>query len=129
VIVKGKHLTIFVENKPGEMAKVCEMMAAAGIDIRALYSAIESHAGVIRIVPHDIEAAISAADRAGLLYHVGDALLIEVDDVMGEAASITRRLAEAHVNIDCLYASAAGGRCLFVIGVADAGRAEQALGR
>ena len=125
--MKGKQITIFVENKPGEMATVCEILAAAGINIRALYSAIESHAGVIRLVPEDVEAAIAVADKAGMLYHVTDALLIEVDDVIGEAARITRRLAHGAVNIDCMYASASAGRCLFVIGVGNAERAELAL--
>ena len=127
--MKGKHLTIFVENKPGELATVCELMAAAGVNIRALYSAIESHAGVIRLVPEDIEAAVGTAEKAGLLFHVTDALLIDVDDVIGEAARLTRQLAHGGVNIDCMYASASAGRCLMVIGVGNADRAELALYR
>ena len=125
--MQGKQLTIFVENKPGEMAKVCEAMAAAHINIRALYSAVESHAGVIRIVPDDLGFAVHAADSAGLMYHITDVIMVEVDDIMGEAARISRQLADGGVNIDCMYASAAAGRMLVVVGVSDAKRAELAL--
>ena len=60
-----QQLSVFIENKPGRMAEVTEVLAEANIDIRAISVADTRDFGILRVIvdkPKEAVEALKAAD-------------------------------------------------------------------
>ena len=99
-----KQLSIFVENKPGRLAEITELVAQAKLDIRALSLADTTDFGILRMIVNDPPRGEAVLREAGLAVALTDVLAIDVADKPGSFAAVMRALAEADVNIEYLYA-------------------------
>lgn len=60
-----KQISIFVENKPGRLAEITEIIAKNNINIRALSVADTTHFGILRIIvdnPEEVERCSATPD-------------------------------------------------------------------
>lgn len=124
------QLTVSAQSKPGVLAKVCEALARAGVNITALCAAESSGRGRIRLVVSDPARAKDALTAAKIRCGEEPALLLSLEDRPGALAAVAARLAAAKINIKCAYATvaAAGTAAHVVVAVANAEKAERALG-
>jgi hypothetical protein len=124
------QLTVSAQSKPGVLAKVCEAIARAGVNITALCAAESSGRGRIRLVVSDLARAKAALTAAKIRCGEEPALLLSLEDRPGALAAVAARLAAAKINIKCAYATvgAAGTAANVVVAVANAEKAERALG-
>jgi hypothetical protein len=128
-MAKTTQITVTAESKPGVLAKVCDTLGKAGINIVAVCAGDVSGRGKIRLVVSDPARAKAALGAAKIRCGEEGALLVSVDDHPGALAGIASRLAAAKINIRCAYASTAGGgRAQIVLVVANPDKAERALG-
>jgi hypothetical protein len=102
------QLAVFLANRPGALARVCEALANAGINIYALATSDTVDHTVLRMVVSDPTRALMLLGEAGVLALETDVLTIETQNEPGVLAKIAERLAEAEVNIEYTYL--AGGR-------------------
>ena len=102
------QLAVFLANRPGALARVCEELAKAGIDIYALATSDTVDHTVVRMVVSDPTKALMLLGEAGVLALETEVLSIETASEPGVLGQIAERLAEADVNIE--YAYLAGGR-------------------
>ncbi len=87
------------KNQPGEMAKVTEALAARGVNI--LVSALPlGERWAIGLVTSDEQGARSALRDAGIAYQEVTVLAVRMLDKPGQAASVSRKLADAGINIE-----------------------------
>ncbi len=93
---------------PGALARVCEALATAEINIHALATSDTVDHSVVRMVVSDPTKALMLLGEAGVLALETEVLMIETANEPGVLAKIAERLAEAEVNIE--YAYLAGGR-------------------
>jgi len=107
-IETATQLAIFLANRPGALARVCEALTNAGINIYALATSDTVDHTVVRMVVSDPTKALMLLGEAGVLALEADVLTIETANQPGILAKIAERLAEAEVNIE--YAYLAGGR-------------------
>ncbi len=98
-----KEFRVFVADKPGELARVTEALAANAVNIRAIANAATTQGGFLRIVTNDVATTEKALKQAGLKYDIADILNLELLDRPGELAKISRRLARAGINVHSLY--------------------------
>ncbi|MBR3630392.1 MAG: ACT domain-containing protein [Oscillospiraceae bacterium] len=105
-----QQLSIFMENKPGQLVKVTETLTAANIDIRAMSLADTQDFGIVRMIVNDSVKAQAALRDKGFMSTITKVMCIAMSDQPGGLGAVTRLLAEADVNIDYLYA------CITVIG-------------
>ncbi len=105
-----QQLSIFMENKPGQLVKVTETLKDAGIDIRAMSLADTKDFGIVRMIVSDTDKAQSAMRDKGFMSTITQVMCIAMDDHPGGLSKITELMAQAEVNIDYLYA------CITVIG-------------
>ena len=98
-----KEFDVYVQNKPGELAKVCEMLGDDGVNIKAIASERGNARPMIRIVTDDETTAKSALARSGTPYDLRDVIAVKMIDRPGELGKISRRLAKAMVNVDSIY--------------------------
>lgn len=121
-----KDLTVVLEDRPGELAKLGEAVGAAGINIEGMGGDAREGRGVLHILIEDAPAARAALSGAGIeVQEERDALVVEVEDRPGTMGEVARKLADAGVNIDLAYATFGG--CKLVLGVDDLEKAQAAL--
>ena len=102
------QLAVFLANRPGALARVCEALGNAGINIQALATSDTVDHTVVRMVVSDPTKALMLLGEAGVLALETEVLTIETTSEPGVLAKITESLAEADINIEYTYL--AGGR-------------------
>src|SRR5206468_9272555 len=107
-IETATQLAVFLANRPGALARVCEALAKAEININALATSDTVDHTVVRMVVSDPTKALMLLGEAGVLALETEVLMIETENEPGVLARIAERLAEAKVNIEYTYL--AGGR-------------------
>src|SRR4051794_2799953 len=102
-IEMATQLAVFLSNKPGALARVCEALAAAEINIHALAISDTVDHSVVRMVVSDPTRALMLLGEAGVLAVENDVLMIESDNEPGTLGRIADKLASIAVNIEYAY--------------------------
>ncbi|MBI5386757.1 MAG: ACT domain-containing protein [Verrucomicrobia bacterium] len=125
----ASQLALFIENKPGALARVCDAMSEAGINIHAFSTGDTVDYCVVRMVLSDPQRAIKLIEAHGCIVVETEVLLVEGDNKPGSMARIAHKLADADVNIDYAYCATApeAKRGLLVIRTADPKKAMKVL--
>ncbi len=128
-MVAIKQISIFVENKPGRMARVAKTLSDAGVNIRALTIAEAGDFGVIRMVVDDTEKGYQVLREKGLTVSETDVLAVELKDVPGGLYEIAKTLGDHAINMDYAYAfvTAKAERAMLILRVDDIKRATEVL--
>jgi len=105
----AKQLSVFLANKPGMLADVCDELAKAEINIYALTISDTADHSVVRMVVSDTERALSIFEERGVLVVASKVLLIENSNKPGALAKIATRLAKAKINIEYAYLATSPG--------------------
>jgi hypothetical protein len=127
-----QQLSIFLDNKPGSLAAVCEDLTAHDINIEAITIANLVDHAVVRLIVSDPHAAEHLIADAGALVIVHDVLAVELPDLPGSIERLAHTLGRAKINIDYMYGSsrAAGhGPATVFLRVSDLAGAKRTLTR
>lgn len=124
-----KQLSVFLENSPGHLKHVCEILADAGINIETITIAESNAFGVMRAIVDKPDVAVEALARAGLAAKLVDVLAIEVDDKPGALLQTLQKAEGANLNIEYMYALTKGecGKPVMIMRFTDADKAEQVM--
>jgi hypothetical protein len=100
-----KDLTIELENRPGAIAEMGEALGNAGFSIEGGGAWVINNVGVAHFLFVDGGAAKKALEAVGIkVLAVKDVLVQRLkQDVPGQLGMLTRRMADAGVNIEVLY--------------------------
>ncbi len=122
-----KQLSIFMENQPGNLAKICILLKEKQINISG-FSVLDAvdHA-VVRLVTTDPAKAIHLLGESGILAIEGDILDIEIKNEPGELARIAEQFSKHKINIDYAYASSDGEKARIFMKVTDPNKAIEIL--
>jgi hypothetical protein len=102
--MKITQLSVFAENKPGQLIAPCRALAEAGVNIRALSLADTQRFGILRLIVSDSEQARKVLEKAGFLVKATEVVAIEVADRPGGMAELLAVLESSAVNIEYMYA-------------------------
>jgi hypothetical protein len=120
--------TVDLKNQPGELARLCEAMAASGINLVLSATALGA-GGTIVFIADDEAGAEAVLEDAGIEYTARPALTIRMENQPGTGAATFRKLADAGVNTDLLLPVRVSDALFFaVICVDNADKARLALG-
>jgi hypothetical protein len=124
------QLAVFLSNRPGALARVCDALAKAGINIHALATSDTIDHSVIRMVVSDPMKALMLLGEAGVLALENDVLMIESGNEPGTLAKIAECLAAAEINIEYAYMAAApkSDKTVMILRLSDVDKAQRALG-
>src|SRR5258706_1100321 len=98
-IETATQLAVFLANRPGALARVCEALAKAEINIHALATSDTVDHTVVRMVVSDPTKALMLLGEAGTLALEADVVMIGTTNQPGVLAKIADRLAQAEVTI------------------------------
>jgi hypothetical protein len=124
-----KQLAIFLDNRPGTLARVCEALSKAKINIFAITTSDTIDHSVIRMVVSDANKAITMFEEHGTLVVEDDVIMLEGDNKSGSLAKIANKLAEAGVNIEYCYSATSPNakKGLMILRTSNAHKALKAL--
>lgn len=117
-----------LENRPGEVARVTETLAAQGINILVYGLAVGGY-GALGFVANDEQGARSALDDAGVAYREVPIVAVRMEDRPGQAAKVSRQLADAGLNLELwLPVDTSQASFTVALGVDDVEAAQRVLG-
>ena len=124
------QIVVFLENRPGALSELCDVLAESKINIEALLLEGSVDFGNIRLHVNTPRKAEKALRDAGYQYRIAEALTIKLSNEPGALSEATKKLAKAKVNIDALFGTTAPGtdEAEFVFMVSDVEKARKVLG-
>ena len=119
------NLTVTMEDRGGMLAQLGEAFGAAGVNINGGCAVTSGGEGWVHILVDDAAAARAAVESAGLsVSDEREVVTVAREDRPGELGAVTRRFADAGVNIELMYVS---NKVELVFVVDDAEKARGAL--
>ncbi|MBJ7326017.1 MAG: ACT domain-containing protein [Chthoniobacterales bacterium] len=97
------QLAVFIENKPGTLAAVCDALAKAGINIFGLATSDTTDHNVVRLVVSDPRRALEIFEERGTLVVESEVLVVENRNHPGALSKIAKALAKKKINIEYAY--------------------------
>ena len=98
-----KQISIFVENKIGNLAEVTKVLADAGVSLHAISLADTKDFGVLRIIVDDSYLAATTLKEQGYIFSITKVLAVAINDEPGELFRILTVLVENNINLEYLY--------------------------
>lgn len=100
-----KDLAIALENRPGALAEMGEALGRAGVSVEGGGAFVVGGHGVAHFLFMDGDAARRALEAEGIrVLEERDVIVVRLNQAEpGQLGKISRRMAEADVNIEVLY--------------------------
>ncbi|WP_242334003.1 MULTISPECIES: ACT domain-containing protein [Anaeromyxobacter] len=128
--MKIRQLSVFLENRPGQLRFPCKALGDAGIDIVTMSLADTAQFGILRLVVKEWERAKSVLEAAGVVVNVTEVLAVDVPDRPGGLAAVLEAFEQAGVGVEYMYPSASrerGRHATLLFRLEDPDRAEKLL--
>ena len=124
-----KQISVFLENKSGQLLEIVNVLAANNIDLRALSIAEAQDYGVLRVIVDKPDETLSLLRDLGWICQLNEVLAVTVPDEPGSLTKILTVLAHNDVNMVYTYAFLSGtaGKACIVLRVDDNAYAEKLL--
>ncbi len=118
-----------LENKPGELAKLAEAIAGQGVNITGFTGATCGDNGSVALITNDEAATRRALTDGRWTYRPVELVTAGLADKPGTLGMVTRRLADAGVNIEAaIPTGTSGGNIHLAFATDNPSKAREALG-
>ncbi len=126
-----KEISITLENRPGTLSEISELMGASGVNILALIVRTMGDEGTLSFVASDPSRVVSILESAGHSPTVRDIIAAEAPHHPGGLNAILRPLKRKGINVEYLYACigcyGAGDNSIILLGINELAAAYEAL--
>ncbi len=125
-----RQISVFLENKPGQLNKMTDVLAKAGITLRAMSLAETKDFGIVRIIVDDVLETMTVLKEHNYISSMTPVLAVEIPDVVGGLNKALDVLTKAKVNLEYMYsvfAGTANEKAYMIMRVENAAKAEAAL--
>ena len=97
------QISVFLENRTGQLAEITRLLADAGVDIRALSIAETADYGLVRMIVDDSHKASAILLAHGDILSLTPVWAVEVPDRPAGLAQLLEVLAENHIDVEYMY--------------------------
>lgn len=119
-----KQIDLLLENKPGTLSAVSELLGNNGINIIAFYVVTEADKGMLHFIANDPDKAANVLKTAGYGLTVNEVLACETPHHPGGMNAILKPLKKAEINVDYIYPCiGTGDITVLVLGTGPCGEA------
>ena len=124
------QISVFLENRTGQLAEITSLLAKEHVDIRAISIAETADYGLARMIVDDSYKASSILLQHGDILSMTPVWAVEVPDHPGGLAELLGVLAEAHVDVEYMYSlfTHREGHAYMVLRISDEPKFLDALG-
>ena len=120
-------LAVFVENKPGQTARITQLLADAKVNICWVTIANSGSFGVMKFLVDQRDPAVRALKDKGLMVSLLEVLAVEVPDQPGSLQAVADLLGRNHINLDNCSGFVANNRAILLIEVHELAQARALL--
>ena len=124
------QISVFLENRTGQLAEITRLLADNGIALRAISIAETADYGLARMIVDDSHKASKILLEHGDILSMTPVWAVEVPDCPGGLAEVLAVLAENHVDVEYMYSLFAHqeGKAYMVMRIHDEPRFLSTLG-
>ena len=97
------QISVFLENRTGQLAEITALLADAHVDIRAISIAETADYGLARLIVDDSYKASSILLQHGDILSMTPVFAVEVPDRPAGLAELLTILAERHIDVEYMY--------------------------
>ena len=98
-----RQISVFVENQPGSMMNVTNVLTEAHVNIRASSTFDTPECGIMRLVVDDPVRAKESLTSKGFVNRVSDVIGAELKDEKGNLNQMLKILADGQINVNYIY--------------------------
>ena len=119
-----QQISVFLENRAGQLAEITAILSEHQINMRALHIAETSDYGVLRMIVDRPQKAASLLLEHGFILSMTPVLAVVVPDEPGGLGKILTLLAEKSLDVEYVYSvfGQVQGRACMIFRVADLDR-------
>lgn len=123
------QISVFLENRSGQLAEVTALLAKEHVDLRAISIAEASDYGVARMIVDDCQKASAILLDHGDVLSMTPVWAVEVPDRPSGLADLLAVLAKGDVDVEYMYSLFAGkdGHAYMVLRISDEAAFTKAL--
>jgi len=99
-----KQISIFIENKDGELAEVAALFAKNDINLRALSLADTQDFGILRVIVEDPDKAVRILKDASYAYSITDVVAVAFHDKAGALSEVLNACLGRGISVEYAYA-------------------------
>ena len=110
-------VAVFVENKPGQTARITRMLADAGVNLCWLTVANSGSFGVMKFLVDQRDLAVRTLKEKGVMVSLLEVLAIEVPDKPGSLQAVADLLGRNHINLENCSGFVVNNRAILIIEV------------
>lgn len=120
---------VTVPNLPGELAKITSMLLKAKVNITGMMTESLGDIAYVRLLAQPEKTAFELLDHAGFDVLGVPVFQIDMANKPGKLNLLAKELAEAQVNILCVYGTGCGDRARLVLAVDEIAKAAPIIER
>ncbi|QDU32082.1 acetolactate synthase 3 regulatory subunit [Poriferisphaera corsica] len=102
--MKIQQLSVFLENKPGQMAAVFDILGKSSVNIITMSTADTEQFGILRIITPEWEKAKTVLEKGQFVVNLTPVIAIQVPHKPGGLSSILALFQNQGINIEYMYA-------------------------
>ena len=97
------QISVFLENRAGQLTEITGILAQNGIDLRAINIAETSDYGVLRLIADKPQEAATTLLEHGFILSITPVVAVSVPDVPGGLAKVLDVLANENIDVEYMY--------------------------
>jgi hypothetical protein len=94
---------IHLSHKPGELGRVANALARAGVNIKTVAAMVIGNQGMVRLICDDVDAARHALQEANIRFEEREVVTTLRENRAGELAEVADKLGNAGLNLEAVY--------------------------
>jgi len=98
-----KQLSVFIENKAGELSDFTHVLSKNDISIKSILLADSTDFGLVRTIVDNPDKAKAILEDAGFSVRFTDVFGVKIDDVVGSFDKVVTALSKSDINIQYTY--------------------------
>ena len=97
------QISVFLENRTGQLAEIVRLLAQNNVDIRALSIAETADYGLARMIVNDAHKASAVLLQHGDILSMTPVWAVEVPDTPGGLSDLLNLLAAEEIDVEYMY--------------------------
>ena len=124
-----KQISLFLENKAGELAEITRLLSSDGVNLRAINIAETADYGIVRIIAEDPQKAAQVLSENDFILSVTPVVQVEVPDRIGGLNEVLEVIAKENIDVEYMYSVFASkdGTASMIFKVSDTEKLEEAV--
>jgi len=98
-----KQLTVFVEDKMGELTDITTILSQNGVSLKSINLVDSSDFGLLRIIVDDTKKAAFVLEKEGFSLTITNVIAIKIKNRVGSFNKVVTALSKNDINIEYIY--------------------------